>query len=173
MWYTLQTQIPIQSNVVQKDRDEIWAGPAVLRTSCNGPLLTVRHEVIVKIPFLYDIPGTDRKLQDSFAFSVPLTFVNVAPRLPAPVPMSRKSLGVPSVPSIPSESVPLPVYSQLYHSNGDRKIDSTPLPPYTPSADNPSPPPLAVRRNSEAFRCMLYHPVEKMNGLGVIDSVSS
>ncbi|KAF5373734.1 hypothetical protein D9758_000757 [Tetrapyrgos nigripes] len=166
MWYTLQSHIPIQQ-ISDDNNDVEWAGPAVLRPSWNGPLLTVKHEVIIRIPFTYDIPGTDQKAHDSFSFALPLTFVNVAPKLPAPEPsvLVAKPLAPPLGPSTPLESVPLPAYSQLYHSNGDRRIDSTPLPAYTPSSLKV--PTVTVRRNSEAFRCILYHPAEKLNGLGV------
>jgi len=179
MWYTLQTQIPIQHNP-QKDEYDEWAGAPILRPSCAGPLLTVRHEAIVKLPFLYDVPGSDLKAHDSFIFSIPLRFVNIAPKLPTPKPFTHTYPPV----STDEYNSPLPVYSQLFHSNGDRKTDPTPLPRYTPRPESPdsvsdaSSPRTSIDSDTGmdvdvVAHAALYHPAEKIHGLGSLVSSSS
>ncbi|THU82875.1 hypothetical protein K435DRAFT_438930 [Dendrothele bispora CBS 962.96] len=192
MWYTLQTQIPILHNPAKDEHSE-WAGIPMLRPSCTGPLLTVRHEAIVKLPFMYDTPGTNTKAHDSFVFSVPLRFVNVAPKLPLPKrsPQVNVDTIVHTYPPTTSSSAndydsPLPVYSQLFHTNGDRKLDPTPLPRYTPrpessgdvSVSDASSPRTSIDEDpgmdvDVVAHAALYHPAEKIHGLGSLASSSS
>ncbi|KAF5389880.1 hypothetical protein D9757_003575 [Collybiopsis confluens] len=137
-WYTLQTNIPIVNCAAPTSMYE-WAGPPVLRPSTTGPLITVRHEILISLPLAYDVPGSDQKAQESLVFTVPIRFGSEAPQ------SKRCSSSFSSRPSTPVEmgndsdlsfestnSPILPPYSQFYHPNGDRKIDPTPLPLYTP-----------------------------------------
>lgn len=141
-WCSISTSLPLVQST---------SGFRQLRVSGNSPLFDVRHEAHVALICMYDLPGSSEPVSERLHFSVPLHFVHVTP--PSP-PISR------SIPSSPSPANPnsssrissaelapqtkmvpcslpyahsLPAYSQLFDSNGDRKIDhSIPLPAYTP-----------------------------------------
>ncbi len=81
----------------------------------------------------YDMQnGAEAK--EKLSFKIPLTFANIAPVIPPPSPPRFSVFDSTVETSSPSSSSsPLPAYSQLYDSNGERKIDySVPLPLYTP-----------------------------------------
>jgi len=107
-----------------------------------------------------------KKTQQNLSFSIPIRLALPAPcisRPPCPFPDSDSCFDISSPfssrPTTPPESnihhfnvnpsnsskaaaltaTPvLPPYSQFYYSNGDRKIDPTPLPLYTPRGVSPS-----------------------------------
>lgn len=139
-WYTMDTTIPFvhhrQSNVCHRyDTEEVqreglvWAGPMELKPHANGPLYSVLHEILISLTCTYDLEGRGGPVaRERLTFKIPLTFANVAPRLSRSV-TPQMSRAVSPEPLMAS----LPVYSSLYDSNGDRRIDySTPLPLYTP-----------------------------------------
>jgi hypothetical protein len=142
-WYTINASLPL-----------IESGPQSheLRVSGNSPLFSVCHEVHVALTCVYDVPGTSQLATERLHFSVPLNFVHVTP-----TSLSRSTSSSPSLIASDSSSfisstepVPqakmvacspyahsLPAYSQLFDSNGDRKIDySIPLPVYTPHSSS-------------------------------------
>jgi len=139
-WYTLNASLPLaQSNSEYRE----------LRVSCDSPLFSVRHEVHVTLTCAYDVPESSEPATERLNFSVPLHLVDVMPaqisRSASPsssLTISDSSSYISSTEPVPhaemlSCSLPyahgLPAYSQLFHSNGDRKIDySIPLPVYTP-----------------------------------------
>ncbi|KZT26581.1 hypothetical protein NEOLEDRAFT_1147230 [Neolentinus lepideus HHB14362 ss-1] len=159
-WFNMQAQVPlgISDEIVQaKD----WAGPKKLRQTEEGPLFSVRHKLHLSLTYTYDVDeeDTDAREEDALiggnttepkraegrvGFSVPLDFVRLDPRVaqcctPPLSPVSSISSPSSSTSSLslnmpcPLDASPLPPYSQLYDSNGERKIDySTPLPLYTP-----------------------------------------
>jgi PAB1-binding protein PBP1 len=132
-WYTMETRVPfVHLSRAKSDQEtEEWAGPAIIRPSSSSPLFSVQHEVSLSLTFTYDLDGSEEKAQERLNFRVPLSFGLY-------LPVSR------SVPASPSGGVArdlplaLPSYSQLYDSNGERKIDySIPLPRYTPKDVTP------------------------------------
>ncbi|KAJ3989187.1 hypothetical protein F5890DRAFT_1401539 [Lentinula detonsa] len=134
-WYTLQTNIPVMPRVPGDDEDDSdeWAGERILRVSNTaGPLITVRHEIKVSLLLSYDVPDSRQRVNQSLTFSLPVRFASPAPR----IGNGRRELDDLDVaPNDHSDFAPLPMlppYSLLYYSNGDRKIDPTPLPLYTP-----------------------------------------
>lgn len=138
-WFTVQTTVPLAKQS-PKARER--------RVSERTPLFCVRHEVQVSLTCSYDVPGAEA-LHERLKFIIPVQFVNVTPESPSPQPQTETLLDLSISPGssrspspLPSpvamaKSLPyahsLPAYSQLFDSNGDRKIDySIPLPLYTP-----------------------------------------
>jgi hypothetical protein len=133
-WYTIDTTVPFAR---RKSRSR------QLQVSGHSPLFDVGHELRVAVTCTYDIPDVSDQATERLQFSIPLRFVHVPPTLtsqttPSPhflinsdsdsAPPSTEML-TRSAPYVPN----LPAYSQLFDSNGDRKIDySVPLPLYTP-----------------------------------------
>ncbi|KAK0463895.1 uncharacterized protein EV420DRAFT_1113295 [Desarmillaria tabescens] len=142
IWYTLQTSIPFISDPdIKQDESSDWIGPPCLRPTGSSPLLTLRHEVCISLMITYDLPDQNQQATETLTFAIPLRFAHVPPPPPpsahsSPLPVLSQSMIIPSAESLPaissgySETV-LPAYSQLFYSNGDRKLDSTPLPLYT------------------------------------------
>lgn len=140
-WYTMETYVAFaqQSSASVDEEQEAWGGEPVIRVSAAGALWVVWHDLKVDVTFLYDLDGPGEggeKAKETLGFSVPLRFGREAP-LPSSSTPSLDSTTTRSSPlSPPSPShfkATLPPYSQLYDSNGDRKIDySVPLPLYTP-----------------------------------------
>ncbi|EDR07259.1 uncharacterized protein LACBIDRAFT_298980 [Laccaria bicolor S238N-H82] len=128
-WYTMETHVPFAqlSSASVDEEQESWAGEPVIRESAAGALWVVWHDLKVDVTFLYDLDGGE-KARETLGFSVPLRFGREAPL------RSLDSTTTPlSPPSLSHLKATLPPYSQLYDSNGDRKIDySVPLPLYTP-----------------------------------------
>ncbi|KAI0080555.1 hypothetical protein K474DRAFT_1704623 [Panus rudis PR-1116 ss-1] len=161
-WFSMETSIPF-SNDLDTDADTKldWKSRRTLRQSGQGPLFGVQHKLHMSLRCTYDLDecdetGAPRRATERLTFHIPIRFVRIAPtapllpRLTTPAPSGRytPSLTEESGPSssrcssatssmFPVPSLPyantLPAYSQLFDSNGDRKIDySIPLPVYTP-----------------------------------------
>lgn len=149
-WFSLSSKIPLASSQAYTSD---WKTCRTVRTSSLSPFLSVGHRMYVTLSCTYDIAGADaspERVTERLRFHVPLKFVNVpygSPHgsrssTPALVGHARTSSSssdgsVDSLVDLPLLSTPyasaLPAYSQLYYSNGDRKIDySIPLPLYTP-----------------------------------------
>jgi hypothetical protein len=147
-WYTMETVIPF-SNVGYGDGDDFrWAGEGRLRPSGNTPLFGVQHTLHVALTCSYDVPGGFDAAVEKLHFSLPLRFVEMKPtppppsRTPSRASMASASSSTPSfAQDLVNSPYPqiLPAYSQLFDSNGDRKIDySIPLPVYEPRSPAPS-----------------------------------
>ncbi|KAK7033994.1 hypothetical protein VNI00_012424 [Paramarasmius palmivorus] len=146
-WYTLRCSIPL-AHASEDAPSSDWAGNGTMHATYSSPLLSIRHQVSVKITLQYDLPDSDDSAQEAFMFSVPVRFEHVAPRLP--LPHISPLFTIDSIPLTgfedislllvtPSDYTPmLPAYSTLFDINGDRKIDPTPLPLYSPPGE-PSP----------------------------------
>lgn len=142
-WYTMETAVPF-SNVGYGDGDDFrWAGEARLRPSGNTPLFGVQHTLHVALTCSYDVPDSSDTAVEKLHFSLPLRFVEITPtppppsRTPSRASMSASSTTPPLVQDMVISGIPyqqiLPAYSQLFDSNGERKIDySIPLPMYEP-----------------------------------------
>ncbi|KAH7926639.1 hypothetical protein BV22DRAFT_338231 [Leucogyrophana mollusca] len=128
-WYILETSVPLSREAYQLD----WCGPRSRRTSENSPLFGVQHFMYVSVQCVYDLEG-EGPVTERLQFSLPMRFVRVQAEAPVPcdgaAPGSDPGVGLQkSAPYAQS----LPAYSQLFHSNGERKIDySIPLPLYEP-----------------------------------------
>ncbi|GJE96438.1 hypothetical protein PsYK624_126350 [Phanerochaete sordida] len=147
-WFSLATHVPVATTPQERPAD--WQQSKTVRTSSLSPLLTVTHRMYVTLKCTYDVDGTatGARVEERLRFHVPLRFVRVPPRPRQPRSSTPTLVGhvradsasseetlVGLPPSAPYAST-LPAYSQLYYSNGDRKIDySVPLPLYTPRAD--------------------------------------
>ncbi|KDQ60892.1 hypothetical protein JAAARDRAFT_31894 [Jaapia argillacea MUCL 33604] len=162
-WFCMETDVPFSQlghGEDASDKDYSWAGAKKLRVTANTPLFLVRHKLHISLSCTYDLDEasaeaqeTPKQISERVHFSIPLEFVQVQPATRvSPIPSGSRShspassiSSVSSVaplistqPSLPYASS-LPAYSQLFHSNGDRKIDySIPLPLYTPSPHTPS-----------------------------------
>lgn len=99
-----------------------WAGEKELRPSTSSPLYSSLHELAISLTCTYDLEGRGGNVaKEKLSFKVPVTFARVASRLGE---------------DESTVTAALPVYSQLYDMNGDRRIDySTPLPLYTPRTE--------------------------------------
>ncbi|KAF7975855.1 hypothetical protein HWV62_8437 [Athelia sp. TMB] len=129
-WYTVEGSVRLATQSPP---------PRQRRASERTPLFAVRHEAQVSLLCTYEAPGA-APLHERLSFAIPLQFAHIAPGAVSP-PFAEPPSPSPSPsPIAMSKSLPyahsLPAYSQLFDSNGDRKIDySTPLPLYTPCAD--------------------------------------
>ncbi len=140
------------------DTDEVefqglqWAGLKDLRPSTVSPLYSVVHELSVSLTCTYDLEAPGGKVaREKLGFKVPLNFARVAPRIQAA--------------NAPSDALVLPVYSQLYDTNGERKIDySTPLPLYTPKLENEPLLPMGADDNASVTGVNVYHGVNDLDG---------
>lgn len=150
-WYTIDAVVPfVQCSLAEVDEESLeWAGPPNIRPSLSSPLYGVNHDISISLTCGFDHPSGEI-VYEQLKFNVPITFVNVAPHLPpirtwtpppAHSPSSTDAVASPTSSSFfhPPGSVSLdptpvlPVYSQLYDFNGERKIDySMPLPVYSP-----------------------------------------
>ncbi|KAJ7477388.1 hypothetical protein FB451DRAFT_1557184 [Mycena latifolia] len=103
----------------------------------------------------YDTPGAAELASADLAFTVPFTFGRIAPALP----VARHSAGALPLDAPARRRVPapapllpfganLPVYSQLFDSQGNRKMDATPLPLYTCARHRTPPRPSSFRTTS-------------------------
>ncbi|KAF9260669.1 hypothetical protein L218DRAFT_962250 [Marasmius fiardii PR-910] len=138
-WFTLQCAVPLSSpDASHVDSTSYWAGNSVRRPTSVSPLLSIRHQVSIRLTFGYDCPDLEGTAWEAFAFNVPVRFERIAQKLPKPTITSSISLFASSVTgeAIQQEetSCPpvLPAYSELFYANGDRKLDPTPLPLYSP-----------------------------------------
>lgn len=141
-WYAVDPTIHISSkgclsrNKPERLRD--WAGDCVFRETILSPQYTVRHEVRVTLFCTYDVGGDpSNRVATKLKFSVPILFshVNKRPDSCSALP-ARSNSYCSSITTASSTSTPpyyahtLPAYSQLFESNGDRKIDYS-LPSYS------------------------------------------
>lgn len=152
-WFSLSSKIPLTP---PEPYTSDWKTCRAVRTSSLSPYLSVGHRMYVTLSCTYDIAGpaaSPKRVTERLRFHVPLKFVNVpygSPRgsrssTPALVGHTRTSSSssngsVDSLADLPLLNTPyastLPAYSQLYYSNGNRKIDySIPLPLYTPRVE--------------------------------------
>jgi len=136
-WYTINVSLPFDNNGTTSfdtDGTFCWADFVGLRASTCEPLFNVHHQLAISLAIQYD-RDSGGVVKEKLNFKVPLTFANVTPRIPTPS-ANLILAGDSSVREDDSPSPPLlPAYSQLYHRNGERKIDySVPLPLYTPSS---------------------------------------
>ncbi|KZP21216.1 hypothetical protein FIBSPDRAFT_741119 [Athelia psychrophila] len=133
-WYTVKSTVPLAARSPRARQR---------RVSERTPLFGVSHEVRVSLMCSYDAPGMSEPLRERLSFTIPVQFANVTPTATHPEnlldlsPASSRSASPLPPPMAMPKSLPyahsLPAYSQLFDSNGDRKIDySIPLPLYTP-----------------------------------------
>ncbi|KAG7092725.1 hypothetical protein E1B28_009054 [Marasmius oreades] len=148
-WFTLQCVIPLSpadaTHDIADDATSPWAGQTIARRpTFSSPLLSVRHQVSIRLSLGYDYPDLEETAWEAFTFNVPIRFESVAPKPAKPTISSSLSLFASTVTGeaitleeeegLASSSSPpvLPAYSELFYSNGDRKLDPTPLPLYSP-----------------------------------------
>lgn len=132
-WHTITTSIPI----ARRASSESYA----LRASGSSPLFGVHHDMHIAVTCKYDAPNSNEPIIGKLYFSVPLHFSEITPMVSLPGCSTSRPTSVStsyiasSEPLSQPEMVPytLPAYSQLFDSNGDRKIDYS-LPVYTPPA---------------------------------------
>lgn len=151
-WYSMNTGIAVAKERETQDEKD-WKQTRVLRASGHSPFFSVQHQITLSLKCTYDLTEGENpeRLTRHLSFKLPIRFVRTPPmaaRSHSPSPSSCSSLvsladtcSGPSTPTstcdFPPSHLPykksLPAYSQLYDSNGDRKIDySIPLPLYTP-----------------------------------------
>ncbi|KAG8217615.1 hypothetical protein J3R82DRAFT_5767 [Butyriboletus roseoflavus] len=127
-WYTLETKIPISTEPHMCD----WAGMQKRRITESSPLFSVAHYMHVVICCEYNPADSGETILERLQFSLPVKHVNV-PEVTIPsrtATVENQSEDVQK--NLPCTQT-LPAYSQLFHSNGERKVDySIPLPLYEP-----------------------------------------
>lgn len=138
-WYMIDTTVPFTRMQSRSHQ---------LQVSSRSPLFSVRHKLRVAITCTYDIPHTTDRATERLHFSIPLCFVRIAPTSAylntlSPPSFINSDLSASPSTEMLTRSSPyapnLPAYSQLFDSNGDRKIDySVPLPLYTPQLSSSS-----------------------------------
>ena len=130
-WYIITTSIPIARRAPSSS--------CALRASGSSPLFGVRHDMHIALMCKYEAPNSNESILERLHFSVPLHFSEVdpvvSPSCSPSLPIFESTLCIASEPLGQPGMVPqsLPAYSQLFDSNGDRKIDYS-LPVYTPPA---------------------------------------
>ncbi|OBZ69318.1 hypothetical protein A0H81_10968 [Grifola frondosa] len=152
-WYAMQITVPFSKVSTSPNAlPDVKSRP--LLESATSPLSSVNHRLYVALTCTYDLTegGTPERISERLDFQIPVRFVRTPPPLSHPITVAQFShgghspsssidscgSGTPLVSSaLPDPSTPyaqtLPAYSQLFHMNGDRKIDySVPLPLYTP-----------------------------------------
>ncbi|KAG0705113.1 hypothetical protein DFH29DRAFT_908915 [Suillus ampliporus] len=128
-WYVLEASVPLAQEPHQLD----WAGPRNRRVSEISPLFSVRHMMHIALRCAYEHPDGE-VVYERLHFSLPMQNVRV------PVPVTSSAADHSQTIECAMElqksapySQSLPAYSQLFYSNGERKIDySIPLPLYEP-----------------------------------------
>ncbi|KAF7338104.1 hypothetical protein MVEN_02035100 [Mycena venus] len=145
-WYTLETTIPFIHNLPSLEDSSEWEGSSKVRPSSASPLYDVSHSLKLTVRCEYEIPDSTELAIADLTFSLPLQFARVAPPLPPRdiLPALFNSMRLvdgayPPMPSLLPYGANLPVYSQLFDSHGNRKMDATPLPLYTPRTSPDSP----------------------------------
>jgi hypothetical protein len=166
-WFSLQTSVGVSNRLQSSNADDdAWKRRRVLRPSGQSPLFGVSHRMLVTLTCTYDLSDDEnpRRVSRQLRFCLPLCFVRTQPKthalpcLPSATivehanPLNDDSAAM-DVLDLPKSSSPyatsLPAYSQLFDSNGDRKIDYTiPLPVYTPS---PSTTDIILNKSSAIF----------------------
>lgn len=127
-WYTLETKIPIFTEPHMCD----WAGTQKRRITESSPLFSVEHHMHVVICCEYKPADSGEAiLEERLHFSLPVKHVNV-PEVAIPSRTAPENRCEDVRKNVPHKQT-LPAYSQLFHSNGERKVDySIPLPLYEP-----------------------------------------
>jgi hypothetical protein len=155
----METTIPFAHIGYTDGEDMRWAGEGKLRPSGNSPLFGVEHTLHVALTCSYHVPESVETAVEKLHFSLPIRFVDITPvppslgRTPSCISLeSISSTAPPLVQDMVISSIPqpqtLPAYSQLFDSNGDRKIDySIPLPVYEPRS--PASSSLELPKNKE------------------------
>ena len=128
-WYVLETSVPLAQEPHQLD----WAGPRNRRISENSPLFSVRHMMHISLRCAYEHLGGE-VAYERLHFSLPMRHVQVPATVTPPSPHRSQTIeGAMELQKSAPYGQSLPAYSQLFHSNGERKIDySIPLPLYEP-----------------------------------------
>ncbi|KAJ7172248.1 hypothetical protein C8R46DRAFT_894584 [Mycena filopes] len=140
-WYTMETTIPFVHDL---EAQEGSPASSNLRPSVTSPIYGVSHSLKLSVRCEYQMPDGGELAVAELSFAVPLTFGRIAPPLPPrdilPALYTAMRLTDGTYPSMP-ELLPcanLPAYSQLFDSRGNRKVDATPLPLYTPRSSSDS-----------------------------------
>ncbi|KAF9246418.1 hypothetical protein BU15DRAFT_58476 [Melanogaster broomeanus] len=115
-WYILETKVPIAKEPHLDD----WAGAQKRRITESSPLFSVRHFVHVSIRCEYDLTDSDETVHERLHFSLPLKHVYVPEVTTSSEDAAERQQSVDLQRSNPYAQA-LPAYSQLFHSNGERK----------------------------------------------------
>lgn len=127
-WYVLEANIPLAPEPHQLD----WAGLRSRRISENSPLFSVCHMMHIALRCVYEQPDGE-PVCERLHFSLPMQHVRVGVPQINPSAPDRTNASAMELQKSAPYSQSLPAYSQLFYSNGERKIDySTPLPLYEP-----------------------------------------
>lgn len=128
-WYVLEVGVPLAREPHELD----WAGPRTRHISEDSPLFTVHHVMHVALQCAYEHPDGEI-VYERLHFSLPMRHVRVHGAVVSSAVDSTQTLeGVMEQKKSSPYGQSLPAYSQLFHSNGERKIDhSIPLPLYEP-----------------------------------------
>ncbi|KAI0028512.1 hypothetical protein K488DRAFT_58408 [Vararia minispora EC-137] len=129
-WFTMRTSVPFTKNSIERGR---WTGSHCIRPTGAGPFLETRHSL--QISLACELTGIDGEptLRERLQFSLPVEFVRTRAAHSSASAYEAAANAIAMPPLVPYD---LPVYSHLYHSNGDRKIDhSEQLPQYSPNPD--------------------------------------
>lgn len=151
-WYAMEPSIPFSQRGTHIEGGT-WSGDSDLRASGSSPFFVVRHQIHLSMICSYDVDGDrNNRVNAKMQFVLPVQFARIKvdeaklrPLLTISPVHSRSSssatsqVGTPTNFELPGFSPhasyyyahPLPAYSQLFDSNGDRKIDYN-LPVYTP-----------------------------------------
>jgi hypothetical protein len=140
--FGVDASIPIGASFddAQVDATEVkrygWTSSRRLRPTAETPHFSVRHGLCLALHCTWDNEGTEVK--ETLRLMVPLSFVHAcrspthpsSPQQLAALLSTTTLSSVPSFEHLPSPSQPyadckpvLPPYCQLYHSNGDRRIN--------------------------------------------------
>jgi hypothetical protein len=137
VWYTLRTSIDFRHESIERGR---WPGSHTLRPTGVSPYLEVQHNLKIALQCVLDGVNGAPETRELLQFSVPVEFVQTRPqKATVTIEMhdgsARASQFATMPPLVPYD---LPVYSHLYYSNGDRKLDhSEQLPLYSPKQLSP------------------------------------
>ena len=165
-WVRIRVDIPFRDLLLDPQHLPEYADHPVpkLRPTEPGPILSVLHTLDIALTCTYDMPeGGDEsapdRVLDELKLTIPLSFVRVprsGPNQPvvesftadcdSPLSRTGPAGSVRMRPELVRPSQPyaqsLPAYNQLYHKNGVRKEDPTPLPLYAPAGQTPPEHPL-------------------------------
>lgn len=150
-WYSMNTDIAIEKTREVKDEYD-WKQTRVLRESGHTPFFSVQHQLNLSLTCTYDLTEGEnpKRATRHLSLALPIRFVRTPPMesrthlspssscsslvsLMETYPLLPKSVSSDYLPHTAPYNTTLPPYSQLFESNGDRKIDySIALPLYTP-----------------------------------------
>ncbi|KAJ7156953.1 hypothetical protein C8R43DRAFT_1065257 [Mycena crocata] len=156
-WFTLEASIPfLQTLPTLPEEGGEWEGALKLRPSTAGPLYDVSHSLKLTVHCTYDVPDSDEVASADLTFTIPLTFGRIAPPLPSrdilPALFNAMYLSdgeYPPLPPLLPFGTNLPAYSQLFDRQGNRKMDATPLPLYSPRSSDSSDSPVELPTSNE------------------------